>query len=363
MPSTPDNSVAKPVWMLRMNIAHHSPHSGYDRLADYVANARSLPKIRIGPAYRLLRAWYDRRLGRRCPLGWYGMSQFLVELDVMARSAMSHEAVFHYLYGESQYWMLGRMKPIRGARLVASFHQPPEMLRDFVKDRSHLQRLDAVVVMSDTQRPFFEEVMGEKRVHTVPHGVDCEFFKPLESRPAWQRPTCLFGGSWLRDFQTLHRVADSLARTEPDVHLYVVTSMEKRPYLAGCDNVTLLSGISETRLLELYQTVDLMILPMEHSTANNVLLEGLACGTPVVATDVGGVREYMDESCGALAPARDAAAFTDTVRRLLRDETGLRAMRLAARARAELFDWRLIARRMAPIYAQAAPWPGGTDSV
>lgn len=54
---------------------------------------------------------------------------------------------------------------------------------------------------------------------------------------------------------------------------------------------------------------NLVTLPSYMEGCPNVILEALACGRPVVATDVGGIPEIMSDSCGRLVPARDPVAL------------------------------------------------------
>ncbi|MCZ1008118.1 glycosyltransferase [Streptomyces lydicus] len=92
---------------------------------------------------------------------------------------------------------------------------------------------------------------------------------------------------------------------------------------------------------------------MTDATANNALLEALACGTPVVATDTGGISYYTGHGPAALlTPPGDAAAAAEAIETLL-DELGTAAhasRRAAARERAELFAWPRIADQVRSVY-------------
>ena len=66
------------------------------------------------------------------------------------------------------------------------------------------------------------------------------------------------------------------------------------------------SGLNDAEFLEAYQGCSCLLQTVENATANNVILEAMACGKPVVAESVGGIPEYVDASCGILVERGDA---------------------------------------------------------
>jgi len=89
---------------------------------------------------------------------------------------------------------------------------------------------------------------------------------------------------------------------------------------------------------------------VENATANNVILEGMACGLPVVAESIGGIPEYVDDTCAILTAPGDADGLAAALVSL-RDSPDKRdAMAVAARNAAERLDWRNVAEQMRAIY-------------
>ena len=86
-------------------------------------------------------------------------------------------------------------------------------------------------------------------------------------------------------------------------------------------------------------------------------VEAMACGTPVVGADVGGIKAtVVDGSTGFLVPPRDPAATADRLARLLNDPELLRAMGRRARRRAVAhYTWAGVARSIAAVYDAVAP--------
>jgi teichuronic acid biosynthesis glycosyltransferase TuaC len=73
--------------------------------------------------------------------------------------------------------------------------------------------------------------------------------------------------------------------------------------------VTLVPSCPTAGVARWMSASDLVTLPSYKEGCPNVVIEALAAGRPVVATDVGGIPELMDETCGRLVPAKDAAAL------------------------------------------------------
>ena len=78
----------------------------------------------------------------------------------------------------------------------------------------------------------------------------------------------------------------------------------------GCNGVHCHLSVSEAELVDLYQRADALLLPVTGATANNAVLESLACGTPVISTDVGGIPEIFGPLRRRLIPANDVGALS-----------------------------------------------------
>jgi glycosyltransferase involved in cell wall biosynthesis len=116
-------------------------------------------------------------------------------------------------------------------------------------------------------------------------------------------------------------------------------------------NVNYLSGISDKSLLETYQNADILLMPLTDATANNGILEGMACGIPIVVTDVGGIKDYVDDCFARLLPLHDVEAMIESVITLSNDNEMRKSMGQLARLKAEeKFSWKNIATRMIDLY-------------
>jgi glycosyltransferase involved in cell wall biosynthesis len=329
---------------------HHSGHSGYDRLMDYLG-APVQPIDLHKRRSRLVPARLANILWRRSGLPYYGYSQFYAEVAAARELLLGSGRVFHVLYGEQWYRYLGLLSGVRKNATVATFHFPPVKLQTIVPSRKHLRRLDAVIAVGSSQVPLLESEVGPGRVHVVHHGVDTDFFRPGERGHCDGRPMCVFVGTHMRDFRTLRTVIQLTGERCPDILFTIVTSGDMHGALGDLPSVDLRSAISEDDLLKLYQRADILVLPLEDCTANNTVLEGLACGLPMIVSDVGAIRDYVSDDAAVLLPAHDADAMRDAIIDLLADGRRREEMGHAARALALKFAWPAVAERMVQVYS------------
>ena len=121
--------------------------------------------------------------------------------------------------------------------------------------------------------------------------------------------------------------------------------------MRSIQHVTVRPRLSDDEVREEYCRADLLCMPMLDSAANNVFLESMACGTPVMTNRVGGVPEYVAAHCNAVMPPD--AGVDDWVYRLFefeRDRALLESMRGPARTWVEKFDWRIVADEYRAMY-------------
>ncbi|HUG38140.1 MAG TPA: glycosyltransferase family 1 protein, partial [Candidatus Limnocylindrales bacterium] len=106
----------------------------------------------------------------------------------------------------------------------------------------------------------------------------------------------------------------------------------------GLDGVCFTGFVPDDMLVDLYNRAELLILPSLEEGFGLPAIEAAACGTPVVASDVGPVGSLLGPAAWTFPPS-DAAALTDGLRSLLRDPARRRAMGDAGLRRAATFTW------------------------
>jgi starch synthase len=178
------------------------------------------------------------------------------------------------------------------------------------------------------RRAVQREAPGANVVELHP-GIDLNRYLPSLRRER-PRPRVLFVGGRFKQKggeDLLAALGDRLGR---DMDVELVTPAEV-PAQAGVRVHRLES--SDPRLLDLFQQADVLALPTYGDAAPWVVLEAMACGTPVVASPVGAIPDMLDEGrAGVLVPYGDPRALGEALGALLDD--GARRARLAEAARA-----------------------------
>lgn len=260
-------------------------------------------------------------------------------------------SIYHAIYGDMDLWLLPRVSRTTGNLSVATFHEPHSTL-DWLAIDDIIRRLDAVILVSESQRVYFEALLPTERIFVVPHGIDTDFFSPAETLS--NEPICVTVGSHLRDYETLKRAMELIWQMNSNVHLVAVGTRKDPNLQFQCDEkrIRFLDGVSDEDLRLAYQMARLALFSFRDATANNAMLEAMACGLPVIATDVGGIREYLGEEAGILCPPRDPEAFANGVLRLLDDASLAAQTSKASRARALGYDYRRVAGQMSQVYSE-----------
>jgi glycosyltransferase involved in cell wall biosynthesis len=181
-----------------------------------------------------------------------------------------------------------------------------------------------------------------EKIETIANGVDPALFTPSAKPPETaDRPVVVAAARVfpLKDIETMIRAAAITRQAIPDVLFLVYGSLDADvAYVERCRALIAELGLGEsfvfaghhTKPAELYNAGDISALSSISEGFPYTVLESMACARPVVATDVGGVREAL-EDFGILVAPRDHEAFAAGVITLL-ENPGLRA-RMGRQAR------------------------------
>jgi glycosyltransferase involved in cell wall biosynthesis len=183
-------------------------------------------------------------------------------------------------------------------------------------------------------------------VRVLRNGVDLGLFRPHDRDSArrgggFARPTVLAVGNLVA--LKRHRLMVDALVLLPGIELAIVGdgpergAIERRARERGvADRVRLFGRLEQDRLPEIYSAADLLLLVSTHEGWPNVLLESIACGTPVVVSDIDGIGDIVAApEAGRILAETTPTTLAAAIRELL----AAPPTRAATRRYAEQFDW------------------------
>lgn len=202
-----------------------------------------------------------------------------------------------------------------------------------------LRRAQRVIVLSESLREDAIELgVDPGKVRLVPNGVDLELFRPqprATARDALGLPTTgkvVVSVGHLVPRKGFHRVIEvlpRLVRRYPGLRYVIVGGpgvegdarrlLERSARSRGiAESVTMVGPVDHRGIARYLSAADVVCLPSDDEGCPNIVLESLACGTPVVASRVGGVAEIVNETAlGITIPPGDADALEAALAELL----------------------------------------------
>jgi len=204
-----------------------------------------------------------------------------------------------------------------------------------------------------------ENKINENKITTLRNGVNLDFFKTTDrenTRKNWKAngPIMLFAG-WLIPRKRLDLVL-AVTKEIPSIKTVIVGDgplkgeLEKQVIDDGlADRVLFVGQKKPTDMPAMYSAADVLLLPSDREGWANVLLESMACGTPVVTRNVGGAPDLItDDKVGQVIDTDDPKAIAEGVIDVLTRATD----RPYVRKFAEGFDWEETSRGQKNIFDQ-----------
>ncbi|MHA6203856.1 glycosyltransferase family 4 protein [Dyella soli] len=261
----------------------------------------------------LLSLWWQR--GRKLRAGGY---------DCILASWAYPDAV-------AAGWMARRLGipyvvKVHGSDLNVQATQP--LLRPQI--RAALRGASAVVTVSQALAGKAAGLgVPPSRIHVIYNGVDPALFSPgSRDQARWRlkllpdSPLVLYVGNLKanKGCIDLLEAFPALLAKQPSARLVYLgagachATLVARAKALGCaERVHLAGAVSHEETAHWFHAADLLCLPSHNEGVPNVVLEAMACGTPVVATRVGGIPEVLPEHAGILVPAHDRHALAEAL--------------------------------------------------
>lgn len=293
----------------------------------------------------------------------------------------------------TNYWLSAwvglQLKKNSNIQLVHTYHslgsvkyqsvanRPPIAETRLAVEREILEQSHCVVATSPQELETLRSlVSSEGRVEVIPCGTDIDNFRLLPKAEARAKlglsPTdqiVLYVGRFdpRKGIETMVR-ACALSEAKERGHLRLIVAGGSDPDRAdsqerdrieqivaelGLAEQTIFTGRLGHDVLPLYYTAaDVCVIPSHYEPFGLVAIEAMACGTPVVASNVGGLKfTVIPEETGLLVPPQDTAAFAAAIDRILSDELWARKLRKQASERVrQKFSWAGVAIQLSDLY-------------
>jgi len=271
---------------------------------------------------------------------------------------------------------LGKMK-----NAVAQRPEEMETSRRIKVEKDVVDLVDALIAATPAEQDQLVNLYGADpdRIQVISPGVDTDTFYPLPSGHAKDRigvcagrKTILFVGRIepLKAVDNLLQAIAIVLEKRPQWRGLLCVPIiggdpdqrhendEMKRLLALCqelgigDVVTFLGARGQDSLADYYSAAEILVMPSDYESFGMVALEAMACGTPVIASDVGGLAYLVQHGrTGYRVPARDPAALAERILLLLANEGLRRTVGYRASCWAEAYAWTHIAAKIESVYA------------
>lgn len=187
-----------------------------------------------------------------------------------------------------------------------------------------------VTVSKSTKQDLVRVGLPEENIHIITEGLDQTLYKPIKEKNP--NPHILYVGR-IKRFKGVHLLIEAMRQVVekvPDAKLDIVgrgdpqyeTELKQRvKSLKLEDAVTFHGYVSEEEKVRFMQEARVLVLPSQREGFGLVVIEANACGTPVVATDVPGLRDaVVNGETGLLVSYGDIEALAEAILKLLMDD-------------------------------------------
>lgn len=201
----------------------------------------------------------------------------------------------------------------------------------------------------------------DSKMSVVYNGIDLAEYEALRPEKR-ERPYILGLGRLVQQkgFDVLIAAFGRVAPDHPDLEMVIAgdgperAALERHAVETGlADRIQFLGYVDHGRALSLFAGAEMFVLCSRHEPQGIVVLEAMAAGTPVIASEVGGVPEVVNGDNGLLFPAGDSEALAERMTAILESPAAIDRLTLAASSTVQDFSWTAIATQYDDVYAKA----------
>jgi glycosyltransferase involved in cell wall biosynthesis len=200
-----------------------------------------------------------------------------------------------------------------------------------------------------------------KRITVISNGIDKNFFFRA---PGFRDPLLVYCGSLIRrkGVDVILDAMPAIRKQHANIRLVVIgdgpegARLQRQAEQMSLGRIVQFAGNQPQSIVgDWMRKATLFVLPSREEGQGVAALEAIACGTPCVASWVGGISEYLSEDMGKLVPPDDPAALANAIESVLDQPKELESMRRQCELFAQThLDWDRIAEQILAVYHQAA---------
>jgi glycosyltransferase involved in cell wall biosynthesis len=315
------------------------------------------------------------------------MPQFVDAFEAFCR----HERICYPLI-HTNYWLSAwiglQLKARHQIQLVHTYHslgavkyqitnQPAITPIRLNIEKQILEQADCIIATSPQEQEYLRTLVSKQgNVKIIPYGTDVETFHTIPKAEARAKlgldgdeQIVLYVGRFdpRKGIETLIRAsAQTKAFAEGRLKLVIVggscpdridgqerNRIEQIVQETGLTERTLFAGQVKHNMLPFYYAAaDVCVIPSHYETFGLVAIEAMACGTPVIASDVGGLKfTVLSEQTGLRVFPQDTAAFATAINRLLTNKAWARQLGTCGSLQVnQQFSWTKIASQLSRLY-------------
>jgi D-inositol-3-phosphate glycosyltransferase len=313
-------------------------------------------------------------------------------VDFQARDGMNYQLI------HTHYWMSGwvgmQLRQKFPVQLIHTYHSlgavkyssgveaPPIAQERLAVEQQILESFDRVVATSPQEEADLRHLVSRLgQTQVIPCGTDIDNFQVLSKPEARsvlnldpKQPIVLYVGRFdkRKGIETLVRAMAEVEKSSNARLLVVGGSDPNQPDgqerqriealaddLGIAERTEFVGMVGHDRLPIYYSAADVCVVPSHYEPFGLVAIEAMACGTPVIASNVGGLRfTVVPEETGLLVEPQDVTGFAQAIQRTLTDRLWAQKARkqAALRVRAN-FSWSGVASQLDRLYKELVAQP------
>jgi glycosyltransferase involved in cell wall biosynthesis len=276
-------------------------------------------------------------------------------------------AVFNYTFSPLALLDKDLKQPFIFGPVSAHYYKRPasEQVLLPLTSRLHkatVKKSDRLITITNQIKEMYTMIIDEKRVSVIPFGVDTEVFKPGFSKRQRDELEILYSGSLypLKGVDYLIRAMAIVVKSGLKARLTIVGEGQQKEeliMLAGklgiSRNVVFEGFVPYSNMPQYYKRCDVFCFPTVGEPFGKAMIEAMACGKPVIATDVGGSTEIIRNGVdGILVPPASPKAIASAIQQMKNEDERLKMGQEARAAAVKDFSWDTVSSKYHRLYSE-----------